>query len=164
MTDQAKTLPRWKEPEAKLVGTLVYLDEPQVVFLDHGADAKIIGVAIDRDGMDYGFLGAEISWHQWQRYKRQFVDLRYLFLLPRWKRWYLFDLAAMNESTCMVPVIRAKEDVYKNEDYLPSHRFFAREHTAQIEETVASSVVAPSRQRSYQGHRFGGDSGQGSLE
>ena len=139
MTAQAKTLPRWKEPKAKFVGTLVYLDEPQVVFLDHGADAKIIGVAIDREGMTHGFLGAEISFHQWERYKRQFVDLRYLFLLPRWKRWFLFDLAEIDLDR-MVPVTRATEDVYKNEDYLPSHHFFAREHTAQIDEIVVSTL------------------------
>jgi hypothetical protein len=90
---------RWKEDAAKYVSTLVYLDEPQVVVLDHGDDAKIIGVAVERDGYDFPFLGAEISFSQWERYNRQFVDLRYLFLLPRWKRWYFFDLADQDETT-----------------------------------------------------------------
>ena len=39
--------------KCKIGSTLVYLNEPQVVLLDHGADAKIIGVAINKKGYDY---------------------------------------------------------------------------------------------------------------
>jgi hypothetical protein len=130
---------RWKEAAAKYICTLVYLDEPQVVLLDHGNDAKIIGVAIEKDGLTHGFLGAEISFHQLERYKRQFVDLRYLFLLPRWKRWYLFDLANLQGDET-IPIVRAKEDVFKNEEYLPTHGFFAREHTEVMEESAAPAL------------------------
>lgn len=135
------TLPlrRWKVATAKYVCTLVYLDEPQVVFLDHGYDAKIIGVAIDKEGLTHGFLGAEISFHQWERYKRQFVDLRYLFLLPRWKRWYLFDLAELKDDET-VPIVHAKEEVYKKEEYLPAHGFFAREHTEPMEDAATTAL------------------------
>jgi hypothetical protein len=119
---------RWKEDAAKYVSTLVYLDEPQVVVLDHGDDAKIIGVAVERDGYDFPFLGAEISFSQWERYNRQFVDLRYLFLLPRWKRWYFFDLADQDEND-KIPLERTKKPDLKNEKYLPSHGFWARGHT-----------------------------------
>ncbi|UPT97838.1 hypothetical protein J4G48_0007090 [Bradyrhizobium barranii subsp. apii] len=129
---------RWKAGTAKYVGTLVYLDEPQVVFLDHGDDAKIIGVAIEREGLTLGFLGAEIDFKQWERYRRQFVDLRYLFLLPRWRKWYLFDLAQLKADKT-VPLTRAKEDVYRNQEYLPSHGFFAREHTEPMDEIIKTS-------------------------
>ena len=95
MADQKQ---RWKENSAKFVSLLVYLDERQVVMLDHGDDAKIIGVAIEKEGYEFPFLGAEISFSQWERYNRQFVDLRYLFLVPKWKRWYLFDLADQDEN------------------------------------------------------------------
>ena len=119
---------RWKEKSAKYVSTLVYLDEPQVVMLDRGDDAKIIGVAIEKEGYDFPFLGAEISFTQWERYNRQFVDLRYLFLLPRWKRWYIFDLGDQDEND-RVPLENAEKEDFKNEKYLPSHGFWARSHT-----------------------------------
>ena len=119
---------RWKEGSARYVSTLVNLDGPQVVMLDHGDDAKIIGVAIDKEGYDYPFLGAEISFSQWERYNRQFVQLRYLFLVPRWKRWYIFDLADHDEKD-RIPLERADKADYQNEKYLPSYGFWARSHT-----------------------------------
>jgi hypothetical protein len=131
-TSKSLHLKRWKEKAARYVCTLVFLDEPQVVFLDHGDDAKIIGVAIDRGDMVHGFLGAEIDFKQWERYNRQFVDLRYLFLMPKHRRWYLFDLEELDASND-VPLVRAKEDVYRNEEYLPAHGFFAREHTEPVQ-------------------------------
>jgi hypothetical protein len=119
---------RWQANNARYLSTLVYLDEPQIVLLDHGDDAKIIGVAIDKDRFELPFLGAEISSDQWERYRRQFVDLRYLFLLPRWKRWYIFDLADEGEDH-QIPLQLADKNEYRNEEYLPSHGFFARDHT-----------------------------------
>jgi hypothetical protein len=137
MADKQK---RWKEKSAKYVSTLVYLDEPQVVLLDHGYDAKIVGVAIDREGYDYPFLGAEISFSQWERYNRQFVDLRYLFLLPRWKRWYFFDLGAQDDDD-LIPLERATQADVKNPKYLPNHGFWARAHTEDDPVFAVSSEV-----------------------
>jgi hypothetical protein len=125
MADQKK---RWKENSALYVSTLVYLDEPQIVLLDHGDDAKIIGVAIEKEGYEYPFLGAEVSFSQWERYRRQFVDLRYLFLVPKWRRWFLFDLADLGEDK-KIPLERAKQEDYRNNKFLPSHGFFSRDHT-----------------------------------
>jgi hypothetical protein len=119
---------RWKEKSAKYISTLVYLDEPQVVLLDHGFDAKIVGAAIDKEGFDFPFFGAEISFSQWERYNRQFVDLRYLFLMPRWKRGFIFDLGAQDNED-MIPLQQAGERDHTNEKYLPSHGFWARSHT-----------------------------------
>lgn len=119
---------RWKENSGRYVSTLVYVGEPQVVLLDHGTDSKIIGVAIQKNGYEYPFLGAEISLSQWERYNRQFVDLRHLFLLPRWKKWYLFDLANQDDND-EIPLRKADEGDYKNPAYLPSHGFWARAHT-----------------------------------
>jgi len=104
------------------------LDEPQVILLERGDDVKIIAVAIDKPDMTYPFLGAEISFNQLERYKREFVDLRYLFQLPYYHRWYIFDLAHMTNDKTIILRPAEKED-YKNERYLPSHRFFARNHT-----------------------------------
>ncbi|WP_164633230.1 hypothetical protein [Rhodopseudomonas sp. WA056] len=119
---------KWKKFHARLVGTLVHLDEPQVVLLDHGFDAKIIGVAIDKYGYDYPFLGAEISFTQLQRYHREFVDLRYLFLMPKWKKWYIFDLGKM-DAAGSIPLRIASQAEYTNEEHLPAAGFFARNHT-----------------------------------
>jgi hypothetical protein len=125
----ADTKQRWKENSAKYVSTLVLLDEPQVVMLDHGDDAKIIGVAINKEGYENPFLGAEISFSQWERYNREFVDLHYLFLLPKWRRWYIFDLADLDEND-RIPLERAQEADYRNEKYLPAQGlFWARSHT-----------------------------------
>jgi hypothetical protein len=131
---------RWKENSAKFVSTLVYLNEPQVVVLDHGDDAKIIGIAINKEGYDYPFLGAEISFTQWERYNRQFVDLHYLFLVPKWRRWYIFDLAAQDEHD-RIPLERAKEADYRNKKYLPSQGFWARSHTEDDPVFEASAEV-----------------------
>lgn len=116
------------------------MDEPQVVVLNHGNDAKIIGVAIEKENFKYPFLGAEVSFNQWERYKREFVDLRYLFLLPRWRKWYIFDLAEL-DSHKKVPLIPAAKEDYQNEDFLPTHGFFSRNHT-EIDESAVAKILA----------------------
>jgi len=131
---------RWRRKAARYISTLVYLDEPQVVLLDHGNDAKIVGVAIDKDGYDCPFLGAEILNSQWIRYLRQFVDLRYLFLAPKWKKLYIFDLMKQDKDGYVTLKI-AGEDVVKNEEFLPSHGFFAREHTELVPISGRNNVV-----------------------
>jgi hypothetical protein len=134
---------RWQKLEAKFVGTLVYLDEPQVVLLDRGDDAKIIAVAIDKPGLDYPFLGAEISYNQLVNYQRELVDLRNLFLVPRWRTWYIFDLAAVNDAG-MLPLKRADKAEYRNEEYLPSPQFFARNHTHELVD-LPTAILATQR-------------------
>jgi hypothetical protein len=129
---------RLREQNARYVATLVYLDEPQVVLLDHGVDAKIIGVAIEREGFDYPFFGCEITANQYQQYKREFFDLQYLFTFPVWREWYFFDLAKMDEKTKAIPLEVADKAAAKNVSYLPSHGFWARSHTAPDNEVVVS--------------------------
>ncbi|MFL9826937.1 hypothetical protein [Rhodoplanes sp. SY1] len=124
---------RSDKPHAQLLYTLVYLDEPQVILLDHGNDAKIIAVAIERPDMVHPFFGAEISAAQWERYRREYVDLRYLFLHPRWRKWYFIDLGAA-DSDGNVPLKSATSEERQNESFLPSHGFFARAHTCAPEE------------------------------
>ena len=116
------------------------MDEPQVVLLDHGDDAKIIAVAIEKDGFEYPFLGAEISYTQLVNYQREFVDLRNLFLVPRWRVWYLFDLGSADEHG-IVPLKRADKEDYRNEEYLPSPQFFARNHTHEVLELPTAELV-----------------------
>jgi len=127
---------RWKENSARYVGTLVYVNEPQVVLLDHGDDAKIVGVAIEKEGFEYPFLGTEVSFNQWIRYKRQFVDLRYLFDWPRWKKWYLFDLDDISVEK-KIPISPADVADYRNKQFLPAKGFFSRDHTEVFDEEAA---------------------------
>lgn len=120
-----------KKPQlrAKYVCTFVYADEPQVILLERTKDAKVIAVAIDRGGMTYPFLGAEISASQLERYQHEYVDLRYLFTMPYYNHWYLFDLASMDKAKQRIPLVDAEKEDYQNQDYLPSPQFFARNHT-----------------------------------
>lgn len=118
---------RQKTTTATISTILVYFDEPQVMLLEQKDDHKIISVAIDKDGYDFPFLGAEINEKQWERYCDGSVDLRYLFLLPRWKRWHIFDLGEAQNN--QVKISRAEETDYKNDTFLPVHGFFSRDHT-----------------------------------
>lgn len=122
-----------KRLKATYLCTFVYVDEPQVILLDRGKDPKVIAIAIDRGGMQYPFLGAEISTNQLERYQREFVDLRYLFTMPYYHRWYLFDLATMDKGTKSLWLFDAEKEDYQNEHYLPSAQFFARQHTEPME-------------------------------
>jgi hypothetical protein len=135
----AKDTKRWKEMSADFVATLVYLDEPQVVVLDHGEDSKIIGVAIEKDGFSYPFLGAEVSFTQLERYYRQFVDLRFLFLRPKWKRWFIFDLGKKDKNgKIALTVVKAND--FLTEEYLPESGFFARDHTNDLPLTTEIGI------------------------
>jgi hypothetical protein len=126
---------RRKDLKAKYVSTLVYVDEPQVVLLDRGDNVKVIGVAIEKDGFDYPFLGAEISLNQFERYRRNFVDLRYLLTYPHWNRWYIFDLNSMTDNE--IALHPAEQEDFNNEEHLPSQGFFASSHTVRSEHVVA---------------------------
>jgi hypothetical protein len=128
-----------KQLRATYVCTFVYADEPQVILLERGKDAKVIAVAIDRGGMEYPFLGAEISFSQLERYQREFVDLRYLFTMPYYHRWYLFDLATLDKDKSLLLSDAEKED-YQKEEYLPEHQFFARNHTEPEELPVLATA------------------------
>src|SRR5579872_4418034 len=121
MPDAAKTK-KQKSPRAKYVSTFVYIDEPQVILLERGKDVKVIAVAITRGGMQFPFLGAEISANQLERYQHDLVDLRYLFDMPNYHRWYLFDLASMKEDQTITLSVADEAD-YKNPDYLPDRQF-----------------------------------------
>jgi hypothetical protein len=117
-----------KAARAKYVCTFVYLDEPQLILLERGKDARVIAVAINKGGMEFPFLGAEISLSQLERYQHEFVDLRYLFQMPYYDKWYIFDLAAL-QSDKTITLTLAQSSDYENDEYLPAHQFFASSHT-----------------------------------
>jgi hypothetical protein len=82
-----------QESTANFIQVLEYMDGPQAVLLERSAESKIVAVAIEKHGYRYPFFGAEVSSEQWERYRSGFLDLRYLFMYPRLKSWYIFDLS-----------------------------------------------------------------------
>jgi|SRR6185437_10549753 len=118
---------------AKLVQVLEYVDGPQAVLLEKSDDQKIVAVAINPIGektKKYPFFGAEISFDQWQRYRRDFVDLRFLFMFPRWRRWFEFDLADVTDK--IVPLTVVQKDATAEQFYVPDAGFFASDHSEPI--------------------------------
>ena len=120
-----------QDSAATFVQVLEYMDGPQAVLLDRGADYKIVGVAIEKHGYRYPFFGAEISPDQWERYRRGFVDLRYLFMYPKWKNWYIFTLA--REVDGKITLESSNKDTFVEENYIPEHGFFSYDHSEQIQ-------------------------------
>ncbi|WP_407193223.1 hypothetical protein [Bradyrhizobium sp. STM 3566] len=124
---------------AKFVQVLEYVDGPQAVLLERSADSKIVGVAIDREGFQSPFFGAEISRDQWERYRRGFVDFRFLFTHPRWKNWFYFDLADADKDGS-ITLLHAVKDELVEKHYLPEAGFFARDHSEPIQANDAAHL------------------------
>jgi hypothetical protein len=121
-----------REKLAKFKQVLEYMDGPQAVLLERSADAKIVALAIDLEGYQNAFFGAEISIEQWDRYRRGFVDLNYLFVYPRYKNWYYFDLA--KEQNGFIELIQAEKNDFTIEQYIPEKGFWAYNHSEKIKE------------------------------
>jgi hypothetical protein len=122
---------------AKFVQILEYADGPQAILLERSDDIKIVAVAIEKENFRYPFFGAEISYEQWERYRRGYVDLRFLFMFPRWKEWYIFDF--FGEDTNNIPLSQVAKDDKAEADFIPEHGFFVYDHSEPIKETTSSS-------------------------
>lgn len=109
----------------RLKQVLLWYDEPQIVLLAHGAHRYIVGVAIEHDGHHSAFVGADVSVRQLLDYKMQRIDLRYLFLRPDGRKWWLFDLDTDCED---IPLVRVKADCGLVDENAPETGFFARFH------------------------------------
>ena len=126
-----------------LTGTLAqvleYMDGPQAVLLERSADQKIVAVAVDDLDYKCPFFGAEISYDQWERYRRGLVDLRFLFMFPKWKRWFKFDLCSVQEKT--ISLFPSPKDAYAEEHYVPDPGFFAYDHSEPIKSTETEGLA-----------------------
>lgn len=114
--------PRTEAP-GKFVQVLEYMDGPQAVLLERSTDFKIVGVAIDEPDGFRDFFGAAISYEQWERYRRGLLDLRFLFMYPRWKQWFRFTLKPNGNGE--ITLRRVPKDAHAEEDYIPETGFFA---------------------------------------
>src|SRR5690606_11038584 len=97
------------------------------------AGSKIVAVAINRDGMEYPFFGAQVTEDQFVDYVRERFDLRYLLMRPDMKRHFIFDLATGEEG--QVHLVRHKLAPEEAETLLPDAGLFAREHTEKVQLT-----------------------------
>jgi len=115
------------------------MDGPQAVLLERSADNKIIAVAIDKEGDQNPFFGAAISFDQWERYRRGVLDLRFLFMFPRWKEWYLFDLKSGQEES--IELKRTPRDSLAEANYVPNAGFFSYDHSEPIKSTDTEGLA-----------------------
>lgn len=121
---------------ANYVDTLIYLDEPQVLALSISAGLMVVAVAVpDNDPEKSMFLATTVRTRHWEAYLDGTVDLRYLFLYPRGRLLYYFDLMTMkNNKVLMEPFVGLVPD-----DHLPLPRLFSSDHTTDISAGVRAS-------------------------
>lgn len=114
---------------AEYVETLIYLDEPQVLALSISAGLMVVAVAVpDNDPNKSMFLATTVRTRHWEAYLDGTVDLRYLFLYPRGRLLYYFDLMKMkNNKVLMEPFLGQIPD-----DHLPLPRLFSSDHTTEF--------------------------------
>lgn len=123
-----------REVSASFGGTLVRVDEPEVIYLTTEGSSIVVAVAIDSTlSGSMKFFGSKVSVHQWRRYLRGEVDLRYLLRYPKFRKWFTFDLAEAN-SKKEVRLHPTRFDASRHVTYLPAAGFFAESHTDVIEE------------------------------
>lgn len=118
------------EITAKFTQILEYMDGPQVILLERSSDFKIVAVAIEKAGEPHPFFGSAISYDQWERYRRGMVDLRYLFIFPRWRQWFFLNLKASSGGE--IALQRTAKDEYADEHYIPDAFFFSYDHSEPI--------------------------------
>ena len=133
-------MPRKKRETARFVQVLEYFDGPQAVLLEKSADSRIVGVAIDKEGYNNPFFGTNVSYEQWERYRRGYVDFRSLFVFPRWREWYFFDLIGMTPEG-VIELIKTAKDSEAEENYVPASGFFSYDHSEKIISEVSASLA-----------------------
>lgn len=89
----------------------------------------VVAVAIpDNDPEKSIFLATTVRTRHWEAYLDGTVDLRYLFLYPRGRLLYYFDLMKMkNNQVLMEPFVGQIPD-----DHLPLPRLFSSDHTTEF--------------------------------
>lgn len=124
------TVKKGKSTKASFVQVLETIDgEPHAVLLSRGKNTKVIGVAIDADQENATFFGSEISLDQWQKYVRGSTDLRFLFMFPRWRRWYYFNL---HEKDGSIHLFLTEKGEKEESDFVPESGFFSYDHSEEV--------------------------------
>lgn len=124
---------------ASLVQVLLWYDEPQIVLLQIRRNEYVVGVAVETDDLHSGFIGAQVSVRQLVDYMMQKIDLRYLYLKPDLKKWWLFDL---NDEPQSINLKRLKPSLNIIDENAPETGFFSRFHEeiTAVDIQVANSI------------------------
>jgi hypothetical protein len=115
---------------AKIVQTLIFYDEPQLMLLEisRGAGTShMLAVAIDHPPMTRPFFACEARARTYERYFQGKADLRYVFTDAIRERYFFFDLDTAENNKVML--IEATSEEAKNPDFWPSAGLFSRSHT-----------------------------------
>lgn len=115
----------------------MHVDEPEVIYLQTLGSARIVAVASDLFAGEFPFFGAEVSEDQWKRYLGEKVDLRYLLMYPKYKRWYEFDLND-SDSSGFYRLTPTTYNAQRHSPLIPESGFFARSHTAPVVEAATA--------------------------
>ncbi|MFC7048639.1 hypothetical protein [Emcibacter nanhaiensis] len=129
--------------KAKLVKTLVFYDEPQLLLLNSTGKRQdvIIAVAIERDDLEFPFFACKVYRRDWTRYLNGKADLRYLFNRASRREYFFFDLATEKDGEITLNKAKSVEEFEKPE-YWPAHGFFSSSHTvATDEDDYASKCI-----------------------
>lgn len=124
---------------AKFIATLIYADEPQLIYLKD-RDVPVVALAVpDEDVSRSMFVATTASKKDWQSYLDGNCDLRYLFTYPKARLIYTFDLNDLKDGY-------VKLEPFKNqipEAFLPAPRMFSVFHTEEfeVEPTAADDEV-----------------------
>lgn len=125
-----------KYRQAKFVQSLYEYDGPKLVLLKTPGTSYIIGAAVYKPDLVAPFYGAEVSPQQIYELLSNEYGVRYLFLKPKHRSWFLFDLADLDhgEGINLMPLKLTSETA----EYLPGRKFFASDFTEEI-----SAITGP---------------------
>ncbi len=121
---------------ATYLETLIYLDEPQVLALKVGQSVHVVAVAVPSPNPNESkFLATTVRASHWEAYLDGTVDLRYLFVYPRGRLLFYFDLMKMKDNRVMMePFVGQVPD-----DHLPLPRLFSSDHTTEFSVSARAS-------------------------
>ncbi len=122
---------------ATYVRTLVYMDEPQVILLK-SFKTNVVAVAIPSVSAEEArFVATTVTSRDMESYNDGHVDLRYLFVYPRQRQLFTFDLMKMADNKVLLLPLETEIP----EEHLPSPRFFSTSHTEDAAEQSAPAFV-----------------------
>lgn len=113
-------------PSASIVETLVFYDGPQLVLLKDESDYVILGIAVEKEGMEYPLFCAAALQRNFTNYMIGKVDLRFVFKATPARRLYFTELPN-GSNTCALRRATAKD--LTDESLFPEPGIFSSVHT-----------------------------------
>lgn len=108
----------------KFIQILTFYDEPQVLLLSDTIN-YFIGVAIVKHDMAMPFFVCKVSNQDWEKYKKNRVDLLYLFSNSCDGKYYCFDW--INQETFI-----KLEEIDPINKYFPDSGFMFYDHNHEL--------------------------------